>query len=64
MTAKAFVNGLLLSSDEGREPMTITEAIVNIREYELMEMDVPGDLTPELLCKYWNEGLQKEVQPV
>lgn len=61
MTAKAFVNGLFLSSDEGREPMTITDAIVNLREYEMADMDVPGDLTPELLCKYWNEGLQKGV---
>ena len=61
MTCKAFVNGLLLATDEGREPMTITDAIVNLREYELLDMAVPGDLTPELLMELWNDGLQKGV---
>lgn len=55
---ECFVNSLILSSGEGREPMTIDAADQSIQEWKNEGMeDIPNGLTAEILTKLWNEGI-------
>ena len=55
---RAFVAGILLASTEGRDPMTVEDAAVSLREWQAEGMDdIPDGLTPELISSLWNEML-------
>lgn len=49
-----FIAGIILSSTEGREPITLAEAETNLKEWkELIEL--PESITAEILCNTWNQ---------
>ncbi len=54
---ESFVNGLILSSTEGREPMTINEAIICMEEWTKEGAEIPADLTAQKLADLWNAGI-------
>lgn len=57
---ETFVASLIMSSTEGREPMTEEEAAQNLREwYEEGWEDIPLSLTPEVLSVLWNDGIKE-----
>lgn len=55
---RCFVAGLLLSSTEGRERVTVRDCADTIRAWidEGFD-DFPADLTPELFAATWNSLL-------
>ena len=54
---EAFVNSLILSSAESREPMTVNDALVCFTEWVKEGIEIPGTLTAEKLAKLWNAGI-------
>jgi hypothetical protein len=56
-----FVDDLMLATDEGRNPMSIDEARVNLEEYTKAGLEVPEQLTAELLSWLWNKSLANEA---
>ena len=58
----AFVNGLILSSTEGREPMTLDDARYNLMQWQAEGIeDIPADLHPALLAELWNYGIAETM---
>lgn len=55
---RSFVAGLLLSSTEGRERVTVRDCADTIRAWiDEGFTDFPDDLTPELFAATWNSLL-------
>jgi len=59
---ETFVAGLILSSTEGREPMTYDEARYTMMQWDIEGIeDIPETLTPELLADLWNYGIRRTM---
>lgn len=54
---ESFVNGLVLSSTEGREPMTVNDAIVCMENWVKDGVEIPADLTAQKLADLWNAAI-------
>lgn len=57
-TVETFVNGLILASAEGREPMTYDDAFTCISEWIREGVEIPKDLTARKLADLWNDGIK------
>lgn len=50
-----FIAGIILSSTESREPITLAEAEINLKEWEKLGIELPKQITAEILCNTWNQ---------
>ena len=56
----AFVNEIIDHDDRRDElqPMTAKEALRNMMEWFKDGLEIPEDMTPEILAYYWNDALE------
>lgn len=50
-----LIAGIILSSTEGREPITEKEAAETLKEWKNLEIDLPQEITASILCNTWNQ---------
>lgn len=58
-TLSIFVAEIVEQSSEDLQPMTEKEALRNMMEWFRDGVEIPEDMTPEILAYYWNEELKE-----